>query len=83
MLSEKRAHGMLREQVPDDPAIALRGDDLVGPQMAEGLRDGGVVDSGGRREVRDADRPGGVDTGQQGEPGGISQYAEALGPGTD
>jgi hypothetical protein len=36
---------MLREQVPDDAAIALRGDDLVGPQMAEGLRDGGVVDS--------------------------------------
>ena len=53
----------------------------VAPQVAEGLRDGGVVDPGGRCEVRDADRPGCLDAGQQGEPGGVRQQGEVPGTG--
>jgi len=71
LLSEDRADGMVGEQVPDDPAVPLGDDDPGGAQVAEGLRDGGVVDAGGGCEVRDADRPGCLDAGQQGEPGGV------------
>lgn len=77
LLSEKHADGMIGEQVPDDTAVALRDDDLGGAQVTEGLRNGGVVDPGGGRQVRDADRPGGLDAGQQGQAGGVRRVGSA------
>src|SRR5580692_9344255 len=47
--------GGLGEPVADHAAVTFGGDRLGGAQVAQGLRDGGVVDPRRRGEVRDAD----------------------------
>jgi hypothetical protein len=74
---------VIGEQVADDPAIAFGTDDLGGAQVAESLGDRGVVQAGRRGQIRDADRPGGADAGQQGEPGGIGEHGIVLRLGAD
>ena len=80
---EEGADWMVGEQVADDPAITFGADDLSGAQVAQSLGDRGVVQAGRCDQVRDADRPGGADAGQQGEPGGIGEHGIVLRPGAD
>jgi len=80
---EEGGDRVVGEQVADDPAIALRADDLGGTQETEGLRDGCVVQASRRGQVRDTDRPDGADAGQQGEPGGIGEDGMVLSLGAD
>ncbi len=79
MVGEQRADWMIGEPVADDPAVALRGDDLAGAKVPQRLRDRGVLEAGGDGQIGDADRPGGTDADEQHEPGRISQYGEVLG----
>lgn len=78
MAGEQRADWMIGELVADDPAVALRGDDLAGAQVPQRLGDRGVLQAGGDGQVRDADRPGGSDTDEQHEPGRIGQHGKVL-----
>ena len=55
---EEGGDWVVGEHVADDPAVALRADDLGGAQVAEGLRDGRIEQAGRRGQVRDADWPG-------------------------
>src|SRR5580704_10304911 len=71
------------EPVADDPALALGDDRLAGAQVAQRLGHGGVVDSGRGGQVGDADRAGRLDTGEQGEPGGIAEHGEVASAGLD
>ena len=80
---EKGADWVVGERVADDPAVALRADDLGGAQVAERLRDGRIEQAGRRGQVGDADRPGSANAGQQGEPGGIGEDGVVLGLGAD
>ena len=78
MVGEQLADWMVGELVSDDPAVALRGDDLAGAQVPQRLRDRGVLEPGGDGEVGDADRTGGSDADEQHEPGRIGQHGEVL-----
>ena len=78
LFCEEDADGVVGEEVADDPAITFSDDDLGGAQVAESLRHRGVVQAGRCGQVRDADRPGGADAGQQGEPGGIGEHGIVL-----
>ena len=78
MAGEQCADWMVGELVADDPAVALRGDDLAGTKVPQRLRDRGVLEAGGDGEVGDADRPCGVDADEQHEPGRISEHSEML-----
>jgi hypothetical protein len=83
VLGEEGSDWVVGEQVADDPAIAFGADDPGGAQVAEGLGDRGVVQAGRGGQVGDADRPGGADAGQLGEPGGIGQQGMMLRLGAD
>jgi hypothetical protein len=78
MAGEQRADWMIGELVADDPAVALRGDDLAGAQVPQRLGDRGVLQAGGGGQIGDADRPGGADADEQHEPGRIGQHGEVL-----
>ena len=79
MAGEQRTDWMIGELVADDPAVALRGDDLAGAKVSQRLGDRGVLQAGGDGQIGDADRSGGTDADEQHEPGRISQYGEVLG----
>jgi hypothetical protein len=74
---------MIGEQVADNPAITFGVDDLGGAQVAESLGDRGILQAGRCGQVRDADRPGDADAGQQGKTGGIGEHGIVLRPGAD
>jgi hypothetical protein len=78
MAGEQFADWVIGELVSDDPAVALRGDDLAGTQVPQGLRDRGVLEAGGDGEVGHADRTGRADADEQHEPGRIGQHGEVL-----
>lgn len=78
MVGEQLADRMIGELVSDDPAVALRGDDLAGAKVPQRLRDRGVLKAGGHGEIGDADRTGGADADEQHEPGRIGQHGEVL-----
>ena len=65
--------GAIDEAIAHDSAIALGHDRLAGSEVAQGLRDGGIGEAGGCGEIGNADRPRGVDTAEQGQPGGVGQ----------
>jgi hypothetical protein len=78
MVGEQRADWMISEVVADYPAVALRGDNLAGAQIAQRLGNRDVLEAGGDGEVGDANRPGGADADEQHQPGRISQHSEVL-----
>ena len=82
-LLEQVTDAIVGQLVADDPAVPAAGHGAARPEQPQRLGHGGVVQPGGDRQVRDADRAGPVDAQQQREPGRVGQDLESLRPGPD